>query len=66
MQQPRDLWIFFKNGSCRCADPWVGTVCEYNDAITCSGQGTVDVLTGSCACADPWVGAACADSDAAT
>ena len=44
----------------RCNDGRAGTLCQFSDAETCNGQGTVDGA-GGCACnaAGRFVGAAC-------
>ena len=54
-----------KTGKCDCIAPWKGGVCQFSDATTCVGHGTVNEA-GACTCVAPWKGARCQFSDATT
>lgn len=52
--------------TCICTASWVGSLCAFSDATTCSGNGVVDPLIGECTCTASYLGAACEYSDATT
>ena len=57
---------------CDADNGWKGERCQYSDASTCNGRGTVDAVTGACTCGlqpgldIPYLGADCSLSDLET
>jgi len=49
---------FAGNGTCSCFGPWKGSVCQFSDATTCSGHGSVG-FSGTCTCATGFAGTSC-------
>ncbi len=46
------------NGLCTCNEGFVGYACQYSNAVTCSGHGTVS-SSGMCTCSAGYSGTAC-------
>ena len=50
-----NAWYKSKTGTCNCNPGYAGMDCQYSDAITCNGRGTVD-FDGNCKCSSGWTG----------
>ena len=48
----------FGSGVCACAPGYAGFACQYSDAVTCNGHGTVNAA-GACTCAPGYTGPTC-------
>lgn len=62
----QDVSTETETGKCKCSsDTWKGDKCQFSDATTCNGHGTVD-NDGGCTCQSGWLGAQCQYSNSTT